>query len=240
MSSITDPSTKLILTRLIAYIQDAGLRPGDRLPSIREYAALWGVNANTVRDSFLQAQALGLITLHPRAGAFVEEFAYQRLADLFSSLVEIAFHQSDPLLINLYDTRLTLEVETTRLLAQTHTPERLLAVREGLQRIEQSEDSATFVREDEAWHLTIARLSSNPIYETMLAPILAFLRPSRLMLARTESDLDLAHAQHRQLFLAIATGDIEATRHGIIEHLSQRKQQLLATLPGAHAAQVSA
>jgi DNA-binding FadR family transcriptional regulator len=238
MSPNVDPA-KTILSRLIAYIKDAGLRPGDRLPSIRECAAQWGVNSSVVRDGFQHAQALGVITLHPRAGAFVGEFAYQRLADLFSSLVEIAFHQTDPLLINLYDARLTIELETTRLVALHHTSEGLLALRESLKPVQEMCDSATFVAVDETFHLTIARLSLNPIYETMLAPILAFLRPSRLALVRTASELALTAAQHDHLFQAIAAGDIDATRQYITAHLSRRKQQLLETLPGAHVAQAS-
>ena len=60
-----------VVQRLIRYIKAEQLQPGDRLPSIRQLAQDWGVGRNAVRDGLLEAKTLGLVDLHPRAGAFV-------------------------------------------------------------------------------------------------------------------------------------------------------------------------
>lgn len=52
-------------------IERGELRPGDRLPSLREAAAAAGVNVNTVRAAYARLEAAGIVTTAQGRGTFV-------------------------------------------------------------------------------------------------------------------------------------------------------------------------
>jgi DNA-binding transcriptional regulator YhcF (GntR family) len=57
--------------RLRSAIATGGLKPGDRLPSLRHVAAEAGVNVNTVRAVYARLEAAGVITTEQGRGTFV-------------------------------------------------------------------------------------------------------------------------------------------------------------------------
>jgi YD repeat-containing protein len=202
----------------------------DRLPSIRDFSTTWQINWNVVRDGFQQAQTLGIIRMHPRAGAFVADFDYQQLAELFTHLVALSFHQLHPLTFHLYDARLVIEVEAVRRAAHAHTPQGLIDLQQRLLAVEQAAGTQAFVETDEAFHLAIADVSGNPVLATMLSSILAFLRPARLSAVRTEAQIAMTHTLHRELFQAILAGDADRAGALIADHLSRPKLRMIEEL----------
>ena len=73
---------------LVKYIDKNSLKEGDRIPSIRYFADKWNMNASVIRSGFLRASTLGLIRLHPRSGAFVRQFDFGHIGDMFSLLIK--------------------------------------------------------------------------------------------------------------------------------------------------------
>ncbi len=57
--------------RLRSAIERGELRPGDRLPSLRDAATAAGVNVNTVRAVYAKLEAAGLVTGEQGRGTFV-------------------------------------------------------------------------------------------------------------------------------------------------------------------------
>ena len=66
-----------IYTQLVAqiqmYIVSGALPPGERLPSVREFAAEAGVNPNTMQRAMAQLEREGLVHSQRTAGRFVTE-----------------------------------------------------------------------------------------------------------------------------------------------------------------------
>lgn len=66
-----------IYTQLIAQIQQriitGQLQPGDRLPSVRDWAAEAGVNPNTMQRAMTEMERQGLVHSQRTAGRFVTE-----------------------------------------------------------------------------------------------------------------------------------------------------------------------
>ncbi len=56
---------------LRARIQDGRLKPGQRLPGLRDMAEATGVNINTVRSAYQRLERAGLIDSHQGSGTFV-------------------------------------------------------------------------------------------------------------------------------------------------------------------------
>ncbi|HEX2071934.1 MAG TPA: GntR family transcriptional regulator [Thermoleophilaceae bacterium] len=57
--------------RLRSAIERGELRPGDKLPSLREAAVAAGVNVNTVRAAYTKLEAAGVVTTEQGRGTFV-------------------------------------------------------------------------------------------------------------------------------------------------------------------------
>jgi DNA-binding transcriptional regulator YhcF (GntR family) len=59
--------------RVRAHVDSGGLKPGDRLPSVREAAATAGVNVNTVRTVYGRLEREGLLRSVHGSGTFVAQ-----------------------------------------------------------------------------------------------------------------------------------------------------------------------
>jgi DNA-binding transcriptional MocR family regulator len=68
-----EPVYLQIRNRISQMIQQGGLRPGDRLPSIREMARTAAVNKLTVIEAYSVLEADGLIYARQGAGYFIQQ-----------------------------------------------------------------------------------------------------------------------------------------------------------------------
>jgi GntR family transcriptional regulator len=60
-----------LVQNLRSQIESGGLRPGDRLPSVRDAAVAAGVNVNTVRAAYGRLEREGLVSSEQGRGTFV-------------------------------------------------------------------------------------------------------------------------------------------------------------------------
>lgn len=72
-----------IIEKLIMFLKQEDVKPGDKLPSERELCAMWNVNRSTLRSALKEMQERGLIDSIPGMGSFVRKPKFQRnLKDL--------------------------------------------------------------------------------------------------------------------------------------------------------------
>ena len=92
-----------IRDQILAAIASGALKPGERMPTMREVAVALRVDLNTVRHSYESAQESGAIVLVRGRGTYVAEqppeIADDRLEKLAQSTAAIAYNQG----INLPD-----------------------------------------------------------------------------------------------------------------------------------------
>lgn len=62
------------------------LRPGDRLPTVRELATELVVNANTVARAYRELEQAGTIATSPGRGSFIAESSAEPSADRYRKL----------------------------------------------------------------------------------------------------------------------------------------------------------
>jgi GntR family transcriptional regulator len=87
-----------LMQQLRRAVQLGTLRPGDRLPTVREVVRRLAVNPNTVLRAYRELEHEGLLTLRAGTGTFVAEGAsagldrplYQSLRDELARWVEAA------------------------------------------------------------------------------------------------------------------------------------------------------
>ena len=223
-----------MVDQLAHLIEERSLKPGDRLPSIRDLADQFGVKTGAVRDALLDAQGRGLIKMLPRAGAFVEsqsnpvspsttgERLSQRLRELLAAENQNLFH--------LLDARETLELTLIAQAARKREIEDLFSLRDILGKmaaIPPKRRGEDYVRLDTEFHLEIARLSGNAVMAAMLCAVMEELVPHLEELCWSEDrhlDTDRSHAR---LYAALVEGDASRAQEEIRNHLRHAYQSLL-------------
>ncbi len=68
-----------IADKIAAYIMENKLQPGDKLPTYREFADLFGVSVHTVGSALERLQYKGMVDIRPQSGIFVMEDAWNTL-----------------------------------------------------------------------------------------------------------------------------------------------------------------
>ncbi len=74
-----------IVKRLVSLILDAGLSPGDKLPSERELAAQLGVGRSSLREAISALRAQGVVEVHSGLGTFVADGSISAITKPLSS-----------------------------------------------------------------------------------------------------------------------------------------------------------
>ena len=65
-----------LASELLNYLAFEGLRPGDRLPAIRDLAADLGISTGKLREQLEVARSLGLVDVRPKTGTRMLEYRF--------------------------------------------------------------------------------------------------------------------------------------------------------------------
>ena len=87
------PIYEQVKEELRRLVVSGALRPGDKLPSVRELAGTLAINPNTIQRSYRELEAEGYITSVPGKGSFVsarEELPDPRRQEVLETLRETA------------------------------------------------------------------------------------------------------------------------------------------------------
>ena len=112
------PGYELVAERLLQYVADEGLRPGDRLPTERGLAEILHTTRNVTREAVKVLAALGRLSVRKGAGIFVAAPSGFMAGEM------LAHFQPTDLdhVLMLLDFRRLIETETARLAATLATP----------------------------------------------------------------------------------------------------------------------
>ncbi|MGN0557188.1 MAG: GntR family transcriptional regulator [Acutalibacteraceae bacterium] len=67
------PIYNQIVTRILTDVVTGVYSPGERLPSVREFAADAGVNPNTMQKALVDLERTGVVYAHTTSGRFVTD-----------------------------------------------------------------------------------------------------------------------------------------------------------------------
>jgi DNA-binding FadR family transcriptional regulator len=228
--------TSDVVRLLDELIGSSQLRPGDRLPSIRELADRFGVKAGLVRDGLLTAQARGMVRILPRVGAIVESTeeaesqgrrpAAADLGEAFSDLVG----QSDRNLFHILETREALELSMTAKATQRRELSELYRLREILAAMVQLPPEGCcerYAELDVEFHLEIGRLSGNSVMQTLLRSLLVDVRPHLDRIQWSDDRRVRANESHARIYSALAAGDADAAESEMRLHIREAYDSLL-------------
>jgi DNA-binding FadR family transcriptional regulator len=220
-----------LVDRFAQRMRDGVLVRGEKLPPELHIMETEGVSRTVVRDALSRMQAAGLVETRHGVGTFVLDMPAPA-----GFVIGPATIATLPDVLNLLEFRLSLEVEAAGMAAQRRTPEALLEIKQALDALlEGPQKSGTTINADFQFHLKIAKASGNTYLIDIMKHLGTKLIPrTRMNSAYTgQSDrtayLAGINAEHRQIYLAIAAGNVDAARSAMYLHLNSSRIRLHQT-----------
>ncbi|MEO1438730.1 MAG: FadR/GntR family transcriptional regulator [Bacteroidota bacterium] len=155
--------------RIIKQIRDlitsGQLNPGDRLPSERKLAEVFGVGRSQVRDALAKLEFYGILKTLPQSGTVVAGIGITALEGLITDVLKL--HDSD--FASLVETRVILETQAAWFAAERRTEEDIESVEKALKAYEEKvNEGLPAVEEDLLFHLKIAEASKNSVLKSLM------------------------------------------------------------------------
>jgi DNA-binding FadR family transcriptional regulator len=206
-----------IVRRLVNLILEAGLRPGDKLPSERELMARLGVGRSSLREAVRTLAALGVVDVRVGSGMFVADGESSVLTMPLSwglLMGERSAHE-------VVEARRVVEIELAGLAAERATEAEIASIGEKLALMRASlEDAEAFARNDLEFHLAIARAAHNQVLYHVIDTLRHVLRAWFVEVFPRRQDSGEPIRNHEPILAAIRVRDPEAARRAMAEHLA--------------------
>ncbi|MEQ4718655.1 FCD domain-containing protein [Nonomuraea sp. B19D2] len=212
--------------RLLQAIKLGVVPPGDKLPPERELAVQLGISRVTLREAIRALSDAGYLDV--RRGRYGGAFVTYKPdpGDLQQVVAEMGTDDvSDALTF-----RLAVECGAAQVLAASGlTPEKEDVLRRRLSDLNEApiED---YRRLDTAFHLSIAELTGSTLLATACADARSRVSDLLNAIPMLQVNLDHAAVQHQAIVDAILSGDPDAARRAVSEHLEGTAALLRAFL----------
>lgn len=213
---------------LMDHIAEGRYKPGDRLPSVVDLAAQYGVGRSTVREALSALKAKGLIDIRQGGGTYV-------LAE--PTVEEEPFPKEDwtaraESLRHIVEVRKVLETGCASLAAKHRTAEDLAAMRSNLKETANRLNDEEFcVQADILLHSQIAEATHNPALVEIMSSLSHLLQESMkdtraLWFYAERESAERLLAEHSSIVDAIASGDETLAAAAMANHLNKVEQVL--------------
>ena len=218
MNSISRAVPEVALQAIRKLITEQGFGPGDALPSQRDLAVQLGVSRASLREALSSLSALGVISIQPGKGVFVQapvELPRGEAAPGWPFAAQVS-----PL--DIFQLRYALEGFAAGLAAVTLSTEELDALEDNVAAMRNELKAADFeaaARLDFEFHRRILLASGN---QAMLSILTAsadiFLESQKLPFIRAERAME-TWQEHRKILRALARRASGAAQKAMHEHV---------------------
>jgi len=226
-----------VADRLAERILNGELASGTRLPAERQLCVDFGVSRIVVREALKALSERGLLEIRPGVGSFVTALDAAVASRHLSQYIQHRRIEPE----HLFEIRRLLEPAMAAQAARNATPEIVQAMQVNLKltqsAVERLEDSdvqiEAFAWADLDFHQLVATATGNPLYETVLSPLLDNLLDVRRRGVRVVGSARQALNDHRRIFERIAAGDSAGARRAMQDHIDAVQSWSEASLEDA-------
>ena len=210
------------------------LEIGQKLPPERELAFQLGVSRPVVHEGLVDLASKGLITMRPRVGAVVNDYRKEGSLAILTSLINYQRGTLDQALLDsLLQTRVLIEIETTRLASIHRREEHLKAFHKILLQegnlSPENIDKITTV--DFEFHHLIGMASGSLIYPLLINSFKPVYMNFTSLFFADPAMVPVTFAFHKKLFAAISDKDQNRSVAIMREILDHGEDHLRSILP---------
>jgi GntR family transcriptional repressor for pyruvate dehydrogenase complex len=211
-----------IVDQIKAHISNGNLCPGEKIPSERDLAQIFGVSRPSVREAIMVLEALGFLESRQGGGTFVRSLVDTSVADPLSVILE---KREPQMILALSETRIGLETWSAYLAAKRANDKDIQSLRQLFAVMEKQASHGGWDPEiDIKFHLTITAATHNVLQNHILETVQDLFRQT-IMVAlgefyHKEDYLPILLEFHRDILEAIAAHDAEKARQAMLDHLT--------------------
>ena len=219
---------ELIVEQINVLCLEKNLKPGDRLPSERDLASLFGVSRNSIREALKDLATKGIIEIRQGGGSYLAPSK----RDMLGNELRTHLDETEALLVDeMLELRRAFEVEAASLAAQRATSENLEAIKNALtQMAAAAEDPEVGVQADLDFHLQVAVATKNQLLIDLMGTLakrmednIRATRQHRFTDANRHQD---TFKEHEEIYLAIASCNSELAKQLMEKHISRIRTEL--------------
>lgn len=209
--------------RLMDLFIEKGFKAGDSIPKELELTEALGVSRTVIREAMLRLKMIGLIESKKHRGAIITN----------PDLISILERSMNPQLLDtetlkeIFEMRLSLEIGMADLIIERVTPEDIAELREIVSSDPSTSSSHIFrVDEEIRFHGKLYDITRNETlkkFQRLLLPVFDYVHLSGLLKRPVEIK---KFASHKELVDVIETGDAEALRNAMRNHLENHFSRL--------------
>ncbi|SDY85869.1 FadR/GntR family transcriptional regulator [Herbiconiux ginsengi] len=221
-AAIDGSRTDRVIDSIKSMIVQGELKAGDRLPVEKELSRRFGVSRGSLREAVRALASLGVLETRQGAGTYVTDLDPTAL---LSPLGFYADLQDAAQAAHLLSVRRVLETEAAGLAAIRLGEEELDELDAILDAVQAavtrgSVNPEEFIDADAAFHRAIAAASGNPALSALIDALVTRTLRGRLWRAITDRDsVNVAHAEHRAVLVALRARDPQGSRIRMAAHL---------------------
>jgi len=207
-------------SKLLELIRERGFKPGDKLPSERDLAALFGMSRSAVREALIRLDTLRIVESRPKSGVYLQPYGAERSIEAMVLFAETNTPLSAAEVAQSVELRSVLESEAMRLACLRRTQADL----DVLQQILRDSEAAiaggeTLAELDPQFHKAIVAATKNDVLLRFINVFYRISRKRREIYFHEPQQSKRSHAQHLQLYGAIEAQDATLGQQILRRHL---------------------
>lgn len=211
--------TDVVIELILKYIKDHNLEAGDRLPSERALAEMFGVTRPVIRNAALVLNVVNIIEIRQQGGMFVAEPSFNSRFDYF----KLCMQSGKISMAEIFETRLIMEVECIALAAKNITDEQLDTLEETISSVS-IYDPEAFSEADKKLHSIIYAATGNNALKMLMQTVSMWAVVTRKISNSYEEVRRIVHTDHTNIYQALRTRDAERCRETMRQHILHLRQ----------------
>jgi len=195
------------------------LKAGDRLLPERGLSERLGVSRASLREALRTMEMLGLLSVIPGHGTYIQSPNLQFLATFFG----LAFSIRPAILEDVFEVRIMLDCEAARLASKRSSQEELASIKSALDRMPRNPTETDMgAQADIDFHSAVVKASKNDLLLLLYEAVEDLLERShyegRAAICKINGALDLVARSHEVVFEAISIRDEKLAEKRMRDH----------------------
>ncbi len=208
--------------RILAFIRDKRLKPGDTLPSERELMAQYQVGRPAIREAMQNLQRMGVAEIKHGERPRVAEPSFDMMAAQMALTMRHLLSNNATTMEHLKEARATFETQMARIAATRSRPGDIVNLKHILVlQTNNQDDPHRFMELDANFHAAIAAISGNPIFASLSQALFEWLAQFHIEMVQRQGLEKLTLAEHEAILRAIEARDADLAAQEMADHLNR-------------------
>lgn len=210
------PIAEQVARQLLALVQSGNLKPGEQLPPERELAATLEVSRPSLREALRALSLLGVLRIRQGGGVYVSSLDPESLLAPLHFFVSLDSRNLE----DLFEARLIIESEISRIAASKISPDNLVALKDCVDfEITDISDVEKFAESDTKFHQILFETVDNSFLQSFATSLHILGRARGEITASIPSVMKQSLKDHKHILKAIEARDGDAAAEAMKQHV---------------------